>query len=377
MKTTSLLFPLFLGLATLASGQGGSLTPPAGPPGPVMKTLDQIEARTPLVAGAPGVTITGDGTIIISERGSYYLTNNLTISVAGANGIVVNVNNVTLDLNGFSLVCNTVNGGSAIRLGTASNGVVRNGSIVGNTTVAGAVFTKSGWEHGVNSTSTSSANVRVSHLLVQGVREKGINCPFAGSFVEHCSVNICGNQGISASNVVSSSVRNAGATAINCPSGDDGGSVSNCFAQCVAATGQGIYAPDGAVENSKGIAVGAEGVRAKQATNCHGSSVSEPGLWADVADNCTGVSDSGPGLFAANASNCSGTSNSGFGLLAASANHCYGSSASVMGLSVTGTASFCRASRANGGVALSSTIAIGCTTNGGSISAGQKFLGTP
>jgi hypothetical protein len=345
-----------------------------------MKTLDQVEARIPLVAGAPGVTINVNGTINISERGSYYLTNNLTISTAAAHGISISVNNVTVDLNGFSLICNTVNGGSAINLGATGNVVIRNGSIVGNTTVAGAVFTKSGWEHGVNSTNTSSANVRVAHLLVQGVREKGINCPFAGSFVENCSVNICGNQGISASSIVACSVLKAGGTAINCPLGDEGGSVINSLAECVATSGAGlygIYARDGAVINSKGISVQNEGIWAKQVTNSHGSSTKDVGLYAEVADSCTGKSEQATGFFAETAQNCSGTSNLGVGLYAENATNCIGTSPGKA-LDIQGTASFCRAVRTGAaGVAMEAAIAIGCTASGGTISAPQKHLGTP
>jgi len=47
----------------------GSLTPP-GAPAPTMKTLDQIEARTPITNTTNLVTI--------SQPGSYYLTHNLT-----------------------------------------------------------------------------------------------------------------------------------------------------------------------------------------------------------------------------------------------------------------------------------------------------------
>jgi hypothetical protein len=47
----------------------GSLTPP-GAPAPTMKTLAQIEPRTP-IAAAP---------FTISAPGSYYLTTNLTVS---------------------------------------------------------------------------------------------------------------------------------------------------------------------------------------------------------------------------------------------------------------------------------------------------------
>lgn len=67
----------------------GSLTP-TGAPAPTMKTLDQIEARTPL-SSFP---------VTITEPGSYYLTANGTVT---GSAIHIQASNVTLDMNGFTL----------------------------------------------------------------------------------------------------------------------------------------------------------------------------------------------------------------------------------------------------------------------------------
>src|SRR6478609_1827254 len=95
MKTTFKLGVLTLLLSALNSQlltfAQGSLTPPAGAPAPVMKSLSQIEPRTP-VSSAP---------FTINQPGSYYLTTNLTISSGTA--ITIATNDVTLDLNGFAL----------------------------------------------------------------------------------------------------------------------------------------------------------------------------------------------------------------------------------------------------------------------------------
>src|SRR4051812_16005807 len=71
----------------------GSLTPP-GAPARTMKTLDQIEPRTPISGGTNQFNIT--------NTGSFYLTGNLTNF--GAPAILVNASDVTLDLSGFMVV---------------------------------------------------------------------------------------------------------------------------------------------------------------------------------------------------------------------------------------------------------------------------------
>jgi hypothetical protein len=102
--------------ATPAFAQG-SLTPP-GAPAPTMKSLAQIEPRAPLAAP-----------ITITTAGSYYLTTNL-VGVSGQNGITINADDVTLDLNGFALIgvpgsLNGITAASARRNIAVRNGVVR------------------------------------------------------------------------------------------------------------------------------------------------------------------------------------------------------------------------------------------------------------
>jgi parallel beta-helix repeat protein len=146
-------------LAT-AFGQG-NLTP-TGSPAPTMKSLDQIEARTPIAFAGFG----------IGTPGAYYLTTNL-VGFSGVNGINIVCDNVVIDLNGFTM--QGVSGSlSGINIsGTHTNIVIRNGTICN-------------WDaDGING-GLSSQNLIVEHMVVTGNTVNGIagnNC-----IVSDCSV---------------------------------------------------------------------------------------------------------------------------------------------------------------------------------------------
>jgi hypothetical protein len=115
----------------------GSLTPP-GAPAPTMKTADQIYAKLEARIAVNAVNTPGDSAnlFIISNSGSYYLATNL-VGVSGKSGIAINANNVTLDLNGFSLLGSTGSAnGIAVPFNnstgvTFTNVTVRNGTLNG------------------------------------------------------------------------------------------------------------------------------------------------------------------------------------------------------------------------------------------------------
>ncbi len=125
MKTKILLIIMVqLGIAWFTSSVGvlaqGSLTPP-GAPAATMKTLEQVEPRTPL-----SVPESSTGNLQISKPGAYYLTTNLVFSNWG---IAIESSDVTLDLNGFYITAG--NAGISIGGQSYTNILIHSGTIRG------------------------------------------------------------------------------------------------------------------------------------------------------------------------------------------------------------------------------------------------------
>lgn len=131
IRTKALFLLTAFQLFNISAFSQGSLTPP-GAPAPTMKKLDEVEPRTNLQATpAPAGIDTSNPSyhFIINQPGSYYLTANLLVTKA--NGIKINAEGVTLDLNGFQ-ISRTTPGGYGIEIPFESwRATVRNGTISG------------------------------------------------------------------------------------------------------------------------------------------------------------------------------------------------------------------------------------------------------
>jgi hypothetical protein len=249
----------------------GSLTPP-GAPAPTMKSLDQIEARTAITNTASLVTL--------SQPGSYYLMHNLTVSSGDA--IDITANQVTLDLNGFTISSTASSAaGYAINLAVAggnSDITIFNGHIKGGVTTNAGTFSGPGFGSGIDLPGSIVQNVRVTGVSVSGCLNYGIFLGTGDStVVESCTVKTV-NSGIVAD------------------------SVSHCTAQECGAYG--IYATT--ASDCRGVAIGSgAGLLATTANNCYGSSTSGTGLYVSgVAIGCYGQSSSGVGINAHIANSC-------------------------------------------------------------------------
>ncbi|MGD9872767.1 MAG: NosD domain-containing protein [Kiritimatiellia bacterium] len=105
---------------------------PAGAPAPSMKTLYQIHQQTLL--SEPRTALSAINTpgssgyhYAITNSGSYYLTDNMTVTQGG---ISVSADHVALDLNGFTLTGNPLDVSHyGIYIGNVRNVEVRNGTV--------------------------------------------------------------------------------------------------------------------------------------------------------------------------------------------------------------------------------------------------------
>lgn len=289
---------LALALPVAAFAQG-ALTPP-GAPAPTMKSLGELDAtlaainaRTEKRTAVSATTTPGDATatFIVAQPGSYYLAGNLT-GETGKTGILISAPNVTLDLNGFTLIAGATPQPAIATSGSISQVVVRNGIISGP------------WGIGIRLTASNSA---ILDVRTNGTTDEGVRVLGSGGIIERCQVFTAGGHGIAAAtdqsvvrdctvNGVTRSTASTlfgiiGATISDCTvtgvtNTDTGGAgtvygifgstVSRCrVANVSGATGTAFLISAGVVEHcavtNSGVSAGAQlyGISAREVSHCH------------------------------------------------------------------------------------------------------------
>ena len=303
IKWFTIFFAVFILQKSSLHAQG-TLTPP-GAPAPTMKTLDQIQPRTPISA-LP---------FMITNSGSYYLTANL--SVSGGDGIDISATNVTVDLNGFTIssTAPAANGRGIALLGNyARNITILNGFIRGYATNDGAGnYGGSGFASGIMNAGFAAANIRIDGITVSGCIANGISPnSSSSSLVENCTVQTVGASGITASIIKNSSAYDcgfiplSGITVIDCTgeskssyggSAIQGTTVENCYA-IFDGTGNGAGIIASLVKNSHGASYGSgPGISADNVENSSGTAILNTAIYVNnSAVDCSGTSGGGPGF---------------------------------------------------------------------------------
>ena len=160
-------------LALVSLTLAGDLNPP---PGPIAPT-DRVSLNIQTIGALP---------YTITQPGSYVLTSDLAscngCAPPAADGISINANHVTLDLNGFSIVGDPDTAIDGIKIaGGHSNIIIKNGIVRGFP------------GHGVNI--GGAINSRVEDLNVTDCGGDGIRVGF-GSTVRDCNVANCLGHGV-------------------------------------------------------------------------------------------------------------------------------------------------------------------------------------
>ena len=248
--------------------------------------------------------------IVINKPGSYVLISNIVVSTEDVNGIEINSDNVTLDLNGHALI------GPGKESGTSGRGIyasLRYNIAVVNGTVRD-------FRHGgiylVTVGIMNTGNHEVKDIRAYNNGYNGIDA--YDCTITNCMANYNGYNGIDAdhSTITNCTANNNGSHGIFA----DDGTITNCTANYNGRDG--ISTEDSTITNCTARNNGSDGISASDCTitNCTASDNGSDGISASdcTITNCTAGDNDTYGIDASRSTitNCTASSNNGSGIRA-------------------------------------------------------------
>ena len=298
-------------IASAGALTAGPLTPPAGPVTSTNKTLQEVEPRIAINSvNTPG---DANSAFVISQSGSYYFAGNLT-GQSAKHGIRLNAPNITIDLNGFSLIgvagsFNAFTAGGALSSNvTVRNGIVRswgNGGVhlvdqVGSKSIVQNIHAiGNGWD-GINVGQDST----VENCIAEGNGQNGFRVA-SGGVVRGC---------VAKSNAQAGFRLGIASRATDCVANNNALQGIDASTNCVL-SGITAYTNGGA-----GIDMGASSVLTASASNQNtGNGITTS--FGCVVRDCTATNNIGNGIAVGDGSrveSCVSRNNTGNGISAAS-----------------------------------------------------------
>ncbi len=189
--------------------QAGQLEPSEPPISGTMKTLDQIEPRIPIQS------LSGTNTIVylITEPGTYYLTDHIVSNINNKTVIHVQAGHVTIDLNGYTISRSwattdpdQISGYSGISIDHSYTDVtIKNGAIVSDFRTDGETYYR-GFTFGIailkvsGSTPKITSHATIRDVTIEKAARAGLQLWGDGHRVENCVISDCPWDGVRTEN---------------------------------------------------------------------------------------------------------------------------------------------------------------------------------